>query len=559
MPRALPLAALAFAVSAGALAAAPIYVSPAMTFETETRQSAWGPGAASRVEDAIFVGPAWNASQSFGDIFGGVSTTSLPNPARLAWDACQLIPWIIRPDCGSRPAANLSLRLDTRTGAEATISTSGRVGLELGYLLDAGSLGARLDYAAEVLAPDAPPTRGQAFSLPTTATLAGGGLDSQSPTAQAKVDVVADLFLAAAVQGCLIGAGCTEAGGTILDEKVRLELISIDPLAVTYLDGFTPDFLTLETPLLDYTYSVEADLITKKIAGTSQRRSTGERETTEGGGDGLPSSGLNIELAAFDIQAPQLDQAVALKPGETELKLSGQSPFIGVSADLDGLLAYANVLPPLGLRVDLANILSASIDLIDAKAGPRVEVFQDFLLTPTLMVELAFDREVQLRDAAALADWNAAFDWSGPWDALPEFILTDDTTFTPTFWVDALVKAETGLQFGAGFDLTLLEGSLNLSLGPFNFDAVLGPFDEVTLPYRPDFARVSLFDDSFTLGGLNLFEGDPFLISFGGFGPVTPRQDAAIPLPAAAPLLAAALGLLVATGRRRRRAAGVTP
>ncbi|MGI1663289.1 VPLPA-CTERM sorting domain-containing protein [Palleronia sp. KMU-117] len=532
------LFALALGATVPGLAhGATLYNAAALEFETGERQSAWGAGAASRIADVIPVGPAWNVSDQVGDIVGSVSRGSVPNPRRLAYNACRLIPAIVRPDCGSRPPATLPVVLDTRTGAEGTVASSGRVGLDIGYALDAGSVAARLEFDAGAdLAPGTIVRQGEAFRLQTTSVFADGEMDSQSPTAEASIDVVMQANLSVSGQACLALAGCVSDTVTLLDIDEVRELISVDPVAVRYLDGFLPDFVELTTPLLDYSVSLEADLVTKKLEVSQQNNVTGQTQEITPVDGGPVESGINIELANINVQAPLLAQSTTKEAGENHLALSGQADFVSLRADLDGLLTYANALPPLGARVDILDAVSGSIDLIDAEFGPSIDVFQEFKVTPKLMVDLAFDRAVEIDGVLR----NSFF---GEWGDLPEFTLFGDTLFTPTFSVLAMMKSTTGLQFGLDFDVDVLKAQLSVGYGGISFfNAALGPLAEFDLPFDPAWARIAIFDDTFALGGFNTVAGESFMIS------ATP-----VPLPAGVWLMLAGLGSL---GLLRRYSAG---
>ncbi len=542
------LAIFLVAITGGAaVEAATVYSTGPLSFQTEQRQSAWGPGAAQRIaSDApIFIGPEpWNTSFTIGDIVGGTTATTFRNPVHLAWSACRLIPFA---RCGNEPRRNLRVTLDTRTGAEATIASSGRIGLEASYALDAGSVAASLDFVAEASLPAENPAAGSQIALAPKAVFASGKLDSQSPTAEAKIDVVTQANLFASAQACLIGAGCTSGQTTLLNINDRRELISADPNGVTYLDGFLPSLVELSTPLLERTVALEADLVTKRLQfqvrdTTTNALDTESSKTVEG--NDPVSSGLFIELANIQVQAPLLAQEAEKKPGEDHIAMSGQSPFIEVNADLDGLLTYANVLPPLGVGFDLIGVLSGSIDLIDAEAGPKIDIFQDFKLFPELFVDLSLSNPVMFEGLGLLDRYV------GAWDALPSFTLLEDTIFSPIFSVEAMLQSKTGLQLGAQFGLDVLKGGLALSAGGISFfNADFGPLIEETFPFEPDFLRFALFDETFRLGGFAPLAGQDFMLALARDPAVAP-----IPLPGGAWLMVGAFGAL-ALARRRRAAA----
>jgi hypothetical protein len=525
------------------------YNQAGIVLETETRQSAWGPGDAARLADTVFIGPEWNGSEDFGGFVGGTTSFTYPNPARVAWNACRLIPFI-GDRCGSAPARNLTSTIDTTTGAEATLSSSGRAGLELEYALDAGSVGSRLEYVAQADIPGTPVRKGQIVSLHTTSELVDGSLDSQSPTAEASIDVVADVTVDASGRACLAGNCTSDSANLLTVDDFRRELISIDPTGINYLDGFLPDGVELSTPIGDVPTSLEADLVTRKLEfNTNVNNDTGElgdpadpktkKDTVVDSSE--PGSGLFIELARLDAKVPLLELNGSKQDGQDEIVIDGQSEFLALRADIDGLLAYVNALPPLGIRADFGSVVSGSIDLFDIEAGPKIDVFQTFRLTQDLMVDLAFDKQVDI------AGLGLVDSWFGLWNELPDFSLFGTTVATPTFSTRAMLHSTTGFDFGADFSLELLKGNISVGNGPVNFfEGNFGPAIEESAD--TSFGRLALFDDTFELGGFNMFEGAAMTFRVEGDGSMSP-----VPLPAAGWLLIGGLAGLGALRRRQKR------
>jgi hypothetical protein len=484
-------------------------------------------------------------SDEFGGFIGGATTLSFPNPKYVAWKICDALPFT---KCGSRPARTLRKTIDTTTGAEASISTSGRAGLELHYALDAGSVGAELEYKASADFTLARTGSGKVVRVASSSDLVSGRMESDSPTARASVDVVADITLDVSTSGCLAGKCVSDELNLINVDGFRKELISIDPTEVNYLDGFLPELLKFSTPIGDVPTSLEADLVTKKLAlNTNVNNDTGEpgdpsdpktKKETKVPSD-EPDSGLLIELARLDAKIPLLSMEGEMSAADDSITLDGKADFVALRADIDGLLTYANVLPPLGVRADFGEFLSGSVDLMDIEAGPKIDVFQTFKLTQNLMVDIAFDREVDLF-GTGLTD-----SWSGLWEDLPDFGLLGATTLTPTFWTEAMLRSTTGFDFGADFALDLLKGNITVGSGKFTFfKGAFGPVfkagDEVS------FGRLDLFDDEFALGGFNRFEGAPII--FGGRGSIS-----AVPLPAGSWFLISGLAGLGTMRRWRAR------
>ena len=529
-------------------AQAATYQQSGIVLETETRQSAWGTGSAARLADTVFIGPdPWSESKEFGGFVGGATSFSYPNPKRIAWNICNALPFT---SCGSRPAATLTTRIDTTTGAEASIATSGRAGLELNYALDAGSVGSRLEYVAHADIPGTPVKKGQIVSLTTSAELVSGSLDSQSPTAEASLDVVADMTLDVSTTGCVVG-GCSSGSANLINvDGFRKELISIDPNEINYLDGFLPEAVKLSTPIGDVPTSLEADLVTRKLEfNTNVNNDTGapgdpndpktKKETVVDSSEA--GSGLFVELARVDAKVPLLALDGQTNAGDEDITLDGTADFLALKADIDGLLTYAGVLPPLGIRADFGQFVSGSVDLLDIEVGPTISLFQTFRLTQELMVDLSFDKQVDI------AGIGLASSWSGLWEELPDFTLFGTTVATPTFFTQAMLRSTTGFDFGAEFDLDLLKGNLTVGSGSFNaFEGNFGPVFNVG--GQKSFGRVALYDDTFALGGFNTFEGQAmtFLVGNG----TSPSQ---IPLPAGAWLLIGGLAGLGMLRRPKRR------
>ncbi len=510
----------ATAALAGALAimAAPLQAATYtqnLLFETTERQSAWGPGPAQRRSDSIFLGDSWNErSPTIGGITGGVTTVSVPNPARAAWNLCRSLGGGGR--CGARPPQNLTETIDTRTGAQVSVSTSGRAGIELGYTLDAGSVGAMVGFQPVAQLPQSV-RAGEAFSIAPVASMTGGTLDAQSPTVNAYADAVLQLDFSASGTACVIFAGCTSASGRILNVDDQKELLSIDPGRLLIGDGFTPQDVNFEVLLGDVTASFGVDITPKFVASVNNIPL------------GPPAVGASVELANIQFTPPNVVSEGVAQDGV--LTARGQDRILALNADLDALFPQI----PVGGATFGVSRFDVTLEAYDIEAGPTMSLFQDFKLDSRLMVDLAFDKPVEAEGLGLLTAL------SSPWDALPSFSIFDDTLFTPTFWLDAMLESETGLQFGLALTLDLIKGGI--TFGPAQ--GTFGPLVNRVLPFDPRFAQVSLFDDIFAFGGFSAIAGDPFLVRVA-------RDVAPIPVPPAVLLLASAFAAL---GLARRREA----
>lgn len=527
---------------------APLFVAPqavAATYtqndivvKTQERQSAWGPGDANRIADTKFLGPdPWNDSIPFGDIVGTTTTLSFPNPKYGLYKACKLIPFA---KCGSQPSKTITKRISTETGAEAEITTTGRVGLELSYALDAGSVGSELEYSVAADIPERGAIEiGKAFSLNTSSVFVDGSLDSQSPTAEAALDVVADMTLDVSTRGCILGKCTADETNLINVKDFRKELISVDASEVRYLDGFLPEFVELTTPLLNVESSIEADLVTKKlsfnVAKNNDSGGNGSGTKTTVVDSPEPGSGLFGELANMTIEAPLLAQSATKQAGEETISVDGTADFISLNADIDGLLSYVNAIPPLGIRADFGKFISGSLDLIDVEVGPTIGVFQSFELSQTLLVDLLFDQAVEIGG-------EMVTQWQGVWDEVPDLAIFGKTVATPTFKVAAELKSTTGLDFGIDFSMDVLKGNLTVGANGVNaFKGDFGPLIDGGLDNPISLGRVAIFDETFALGGFNAFEGKAFSLG---------TSPTAVPVPFGGLMLLTGLGMIVGLKRR---------
>ncbi len=498
--------------------AAPLYTAD-LGFNTATRQSAWGPGPAQRLSDSIFLGTTWsNKSVSVGGVTGGVSRETAPNPAYALWVACKGATLGLG-DCGSEPSTTATATIDTRTGAEATLKTSGKAGVNLNYTLDAGSVGASVGYAIEAKTPDAV-KKGEFFSLGVTESLKTGALDGQSPTASASADIVFALEVDASGRACIVFAGCASGSGRIVDFDTTTEIIAIDPNKISFAAGLLPANTSLEVALANVKATVNVD------SGIPPAIPPSVSVDVNGLTIGKPPVGVVVDVASAEITVPNVVSTGGLSGGQ--LKAGGSDRILALKADVDAIAPFV----PVGGAGFSVGPLGVTLDAFDIEAGPTMSLFQEFTLIPELMVDFVFDRPV-FASGFGLLD-----SWSGAWDALPDFAVNESTLFMPTFWLDATLKSKTGLQFGLELTLELVKASLGV--GPASFN--VGPLVDFNLNYDPSFAQVSLIDRSFAFGGFNRIQGASFRV-------------APVPLPLPGLLLAVALAGLALRGRCRSAAA----
>lgn len=507
------------AVLPGLAQASTLYDPGLLRFETQDRQSVWGAGAAAELSGTYFAGAEWDERFEVGDIVGKVTQTNIPDvtfSTRLAaWNACK-DSWF-SDLCGSKPTdGSFTIRTDTRTGAEAEVTTSGKAGFDLNYKLSAGSFGATVDYGAEAELPDEIKA-GEAFRLQTRSVFSDGTINSQSPTAEASVDAVLKIEAAAKATGCITFLGCATGQGTFLSVDEDRELVGIDPNQITYLDGFTPGWAELKTSLANQSATLKLGVVNGVPTAYVDAPFVPPP----------PGVGAGVDLGQVTVNVPIFNENGG-KVGDA-LEVKAQADFLDVTADLDTLFGL-----PGGASASFGP-LGVSLDAYDFDAGPSLDVFQDLKLTPTLKVLMEFSEEVEINGKLERS-------FSGLWESLPEMKIFKPTTFMPKFFVDAVLESRTGLQIGLELSMDFLKATLGLSA--FNVTLLelgVGPLFKKDLAFEPDWAKFALFDKTFDVGGFNMVHGQSFTLG---------ANLAPVPLPAGVWMLLAGLGAL---GLARRR------
>jgi hypothetical protein len=527
--------------------AAAVYDPGPLSFST-VEQSMWGTGSASVFSDSVFVGTQWtNRTAGIGGIVGSVGSVTInTNPFWWAWKACKdTIDFL----CGGEPAkGTVTEVIDTRTGARVDLTSSGKFGLEFGYTVDSGSVNATAVYAATAGLPAGSPAKGEFFDLQTSSTLTGGALSSQSPKAEAFINAIAQLSGSVTAKACLITLGCAEGTTSLPTLNARQPMLSIDPNSIKVL----PDLLPPETiggakrplaevKLLNQTLTLQLAIDATATPGfkltTSQFTII---DTTS------PAPDLTFDLASIEFKLPNIATSGGLVPVE-RLTSAGRDDIIKARIDLDAL-AMMFGFPALGVGLDLLDKggfkIGGQFDALDIDAGPDIGITQDFELVPTLMVRLDFSTPVLI---AGLGDPQTF--WEGAWELLPQIALLETTTFTPTFWIEAVLRNIIGIDLGLvgtmdilKFSFTAQAGSVTLlGTNPISLNNLLGLGNELFSTSKLEFP---IWDSPFPLGGFGDLEGAPFTIA------LAPAQA---PTPGALVLILAGVG--AATLARRRRSA----
>lgn len=178
---------------------------------------------------------------------------------------------------------------------------------------------------------------------------------------------------------------------------------------------------------------------------------------------GMPrEAGLSTNLGVLDLDYPDLTLK-GVQSANGKLSASGTfNNVVSLYADLDGIASLAAN----GGKVSGGIVLDKPpvtyrLDGIDLKAGPTLDLSQNFDVTPTLMVELSFSDVVQASTGAFIKSWKGNF------QDMPLFRLknsTDNIRVDTSFWLSAVVKNQLGLGLDTTLALSALKGEAMISL-----------------------------------------------------------------------------------------------
>jgi hypothetical protein len=505
--------------------AAIMYDGGSLNFES-SGQSMWGSGTAFRKDESVFLGAQWsNKTASFGGIEGSANEHvpgtggTIPNPEYpakvLVWEACDLASPFCNP--GPYPSSTLPnpiprATIDSRTGAELSVKSSGKVGLEFGYSIDSGSVDSTVEFSALAELPDVSVQTTDVINLNTSSALDGGTIMTQSPQVEAYISAIMELSGSVEAKACGIGLGCESGNTAIPTVDMDQRILSIDPNSLKVLDGVLPgDKPLAKVGILNQALTLEGVVAPPGVKLTGPGGLTIASTVP-------PGPSVSVDLAQIKVEIPDIATSGG-KTGANVISSDGRDDLLSLQLDLDGAATIFGGLPPAGLNTTLVDAggikIEASLDLIDVDAGPVLGITQDFELEPTLMVDLAFSNPIQI---AGMLDPQTS--WTGIWADLPDFSLLDTTTFSPTYWLDAMLTNDMGIDLGLVGTLDVLKlgatasvaGVKALDIGPVSLNGVLGLGNSL---FETDKFGFSVYDDEFSLGGFNRIAGNAFTINVG--------------------------------------------
>jgi hypothetical protein len=520
-----PSALIVWSICATAHAAI-IYDPGALAFES-TGQSMWDSGTAFQQSASTFIGSTWTATATIGGIAGSADAVVIPalgavtvpvfeprifvptptwsNPLAGYFTGCNC--W---RDVTIKPATG-AVTADTRTGAELDVTTSGRAGIEFGYSIDSGSVDAAVNFQALATLPDVVNT-GEFFSLGTDSTFDSGTIATQSPTIQAYINAVMQLSGSVDATACALTFGCAEGSFALPTVDMNQSILSFDPNSIKILDGLLPDGSPLaEIPILNRGLKLEG-------GATIEPPVVGFKLTGPLGGTIVstlpPTPSVTVDLAEATLNIPNI--ATNGTGSGSSITSSGRDDLLSLQLDIDGAATLFAGLPPLGANVDLIDSgpfkLGVSLDFIDVDAGPVLGVTQDFELEPTLIATLAFSNPVQIAGMSGLQS-----SWTGRWSDLPQLAISDTTTVTPTFSIQAMLTNDLGLDLGLVGTLDILKLGVTGLIGgvpvlksdSISLNNLLGIGNTL---FETSKLGLSVYDKSFQLGGFNQIAGLPFTL-----------------------------------------------
>lgn len=445
---------------------------------------------------------------------------------------------------------------DTRTGATIDVRSSGKVGLQFGYAVDSGSVDTTARFRATAQLPSTVKAA-EYFSLKTGSVFDMGTIATQSPKIEAYISPVLKLSGTMDAKVCGVALGCATATNVALP-TINLEnqrLLSIDPNSLKILDGILPDGKALaEVPISNQTLTLEggATLSDPPVVGFKLSGPQGVTIATN-----LPPGVPTVTAKGATVTAFVPNIATTGATTAAPVTSSGRSDLLTAKIDLDAVAAGRGLIPPTGAGFDVIDTpvfkLQVNGDLIDAEAGPVLGVTQKFTFAPKLMATVNFSRGVHVEGKNGLQD-----SWTGEWSQLPQFAIDGTTTFTPSFWLDAMLTNEFGLDLGliGTYDVlkigaTAKAGPVDvLRFNPLSLNRQLGLGNTM---FETDKLSFPVYGDTFDLNGFEEIAGQSFTFAMDASGLASLVSTTPVPEPSTYAMLLLGLGMLGATARRRSR------
>jgi hypothetical protein len=364
------------------------------------------------------------------------------------------------------------------TGVYLGGSTAGYIGFNAGYSIDSGSVDAYYPVNVALSYPDTLSIRkGDTYTISSAYTVDGGAeFQTVFPEIQAYVDLIFEL------EASVYGGGATIFGD--------VELFNVDLINTT---------------------------INQELVGFN--RNDNGMLTILGNDTGLFGSDVDLAGGYGELTVSMPDIETNSNPTSTGFESSGGAEFIEMALDLDYVVCQAiSELTgiPFSFEGNIAGL--AGYDLLDIDAGFELDILQEFLFEPELMVSLEG------------SDGNTYKFKAG--ESVDLVMGDDPVEFIATYYLDNSFSNTTLLKLFPELELAALEAwALGLTIGPlFETELQLGMIPPI-----------SVYDSSFSLN-FQQFAMEKFTIM------------SAVPEPATLFLFGIGLAGLAGTHRSRNRA-----
>ena len=214
---------------------------------------------------------------------------------------------------------------------------------------------------------------------------------------------------------------------------------------------------------------------------------------------GLP--GVGTSVGDVELSIPFIETTGGPNGAGTALTSSGEDDLFGIDLDVDALVPFI----PVGGFTASFGPLSAGVDVFDIDFGPDIDVTQDFTLTPDeLLVTFDLSEEAEI-DGVLTNMFTTRFDELGDIDIR----LFAETTFSPTFVLDAMLASSLGLDIDQTFTIEGLSASLGLT--PFQVD--IGPLISADIDVDPLQVELELFSNTFEVDEFAAVSGPSFTLT----------------------------------------------
>jgi len=357
-------------------------IEETVTFETQQTQSMWSSGnAGGSILVEQFLGARWG---TYSDPTTFLNLFNIPPVA----DHYTLGGFVGGQTNNACIGAETSLGcvgfrtdINTTTGVEVQLTTSGRIGVFAGAELSAGGIDVTLPVDAMITLPDQV-VAGQYFDVSTSSqTLStGASITATAPTFRAFVDGVFDTENTIYGKGCIVGQ-CADDTLNIDVNLGRFNILEVDT--------------SQENPWSIFGYEVPGLPVLELTKRAASPLDPDGIDQTPGG--------PNFNPILVQAEARGLTDAEGGTVSDNKLVLNASSEILSIDVELLGIVeSLFPIVPGVGIlsnRYDFVDTeplptVSVAYDIASVSVGPVLKVNQSFNLDPKPAVRLQFDTPV---------------------------------------------------------------------------------------------------------------------------------------------------------------------